>query len=93
MRTAGLPTWLPSQSLRSRKLIILIGGNKSKSAIHPPLIPTEKNKTSGHKYNLGTLLTESKSKKADVFPRVTRTDYALQQLWHCVGSRAVLAAG
>lgn len=42
MRTAGLPTWLPSQSLRARKLIILIGGNKSRSAIHPPLIPTEK---------------------------------------------------
>lgn len=68
---------------------MLIGGNKSKSAIHPPLIPTEKNKISGPKYNL---LTESKSKKAGVFPRVTRTDCALPQLWHCVGSRAVLAA-
>lgn len=69
---------------------MLIGGNKSKSAIHPPLIPTEKkNKIPGPKYNL---LTESNSKKAGVFPRVTRTDYALPQLWHCVGSRAVLAA-
>ena len=58
-----------------------------------PPHPHRKKKTSGHKYNLETLLTESKSKTADVFPRVTRTDYALQQLWHCVGSRAVLAAG